>query len=79
MGEKRSWKGAWIAGTAVIAGSVLLGLWFLPERGRADIEFAKEYSWIKEEGVDAIVSAGDDLPDFEMIRRMDQLEGKKDD
>ncbi|HRO66942.1 MAG TPA: hypothetical protein PL182_05210 [Pseudobdellovibrionaceae bacterium] len=78
MSQKRSWTGAWIVGTGVVAASALLGFWFLPERGRADIEFAKEFSWIKETGVDAIVSAGEDLPDFEMIRKMDRLEARHD-
>ncbi|MBX3041264.1 MAG: hypothetical protein KF789_11215 [Bdellovibrionaceae bacterium] len=78
MSRKRSWTGAWVAGGGVIASSVLLGLWFLPERGRGDMRFAEEFSWIKEDGVDAVVSAAEDLPDFEMLRHMDQLEERRD-
>ncbi len=67
-------KGAWLVGGGVIIASALLGFWFLPERGRADIVFAQEYPWLKEDGIDAIIEAGHELPDFELIRNLERIE-----
>lgn len=66
---------AWAVCVGTIAGSAVLAFWFLPERGRGDRAFAKEFVWMKTPGSEAIVDTAEDLPELEMLRNWEKIQG----
>lgn len=56
-----------LVGIGTLLAAFAMAYWFLPERESADLEFARDLVWLREVGVDAVVEAGADLPEIEML------------